>query len=217
MPRDEDDDSPVIQVTSRAQVVKRRPIDAVSRGVYLDVLRRTGSRAAAAAAARPHLRTKASAMSAFENHMETNPTFLAAVMDAEAEMAGQLDEEIRRRAMEGVVTFEKKDAEGNVLERRVEHDNKLLVQVARNVGKRVNPSAWAPDDKRVVVEGGTRNVNLSMDIDRMLEDMPSEAIAALVSAAEKAKTRALTAGPVAEDIEDAEIVESSLDNGSKGN
>lgn len=218
MARNKDDDAPAIVVTPRDQITKRRPIDAVARAKYLDVLVRTGSRSAAAAAARPHLRTKASAMSVFENHMASNPAFMAQVLDAEARVAGELDAEIIRRAMEGVVVYEKyavnDKGERELVERRVDHDNKLLVQVARNVGRRVNPTAWAPDDKRVVVEGGTTNVSVAVDLDRVLEGMSSDAIRSLVDAAGKARLMA----PVEDgDAEDADVLDLPLDNGSHGN
>lgn len=138
-------------------------------------------------------------------------------MDVESHVAGLIDREIYKRAMEGKVVFQKKNDRGEVVEERIDHDNKLLLTLARNVGRRVDPSAWAPEDKRVVVENNSRTLNVSMDVDRLLEEMPTEAIRAMLNAVEK--TKALPAPePMDEedDVEDAEVVPapSSLDNGT---
>lgn len=222
------DDEPAIVVTPIDQVKKRRPIDAVAKGTYLAVLAKTGSRSAAAAAARPHLRTRSSAMNAFEAHISANPAFRAQVEDIEAHVAGLLDTEILERALHGKVTYQKyeineRTGERELVEERIEHDNKLLVQAARNVGRRVNPAAWAPDEKRVVVEGGTTNTTVTMDVDKLLDGMSTEAIRSLLESAKAAKALPAPEVTDAELLEEDDLVADAierskpLDNGTDSN
>lgn len=188
----DDDDVPAIVVTPLAEVIRRRPVDAVAEARFLDELAKTGSRSAAAAAARPHLRSKASALSTFASHIQANPRFAAQVADVEAHVAGLLDREALDRALNGKVTYEKYDpATGKIVERRVDFDNKLLLTVARNIGKRVDPTAWAPDEKKLVVEGMGAGVKAVVDMDKFLDDMPTDALRAMMVAVGNAKVMGL--------------------------
>lgn len=204
-------DEPAIEVDARPMRV-RRPVDDVARAKYLDTLAKTGSRSAAAAAARPHIASTKSAMNAMDAHIASNPAFKAAVMDAETKLLGKVEETILDRALNGVVVFQKKaanaDGEYEVVEERIEHDNQLLLRVANRLGNRgSDPGAWAKET-RVVVSGGTTNLHAVVDIDHMMEGMSSEAIKEMMAGAARAKELAAASDGNAEElVEDAEIVE----------
>lgn len=198
-----DDDEHVITVAPRA-VARRTAVDAIARARYLEVLSKTGSHAAASAAARPHLHTKRSAMQTMERHIAANATFAAQVNDVLANVSGRLDEEIINRALNGKVVYQKKNSEGDVLEEKIDYDNNLLLKVARQVGKRIDPNAWAPEDKRIVVDNN-KTVDVTVNIDNILEKLDSDAIRNLIEATSQAK--ALSSGDQMEDVEDAEILD----------
>lgn len=127
-----------------------------------------------------------------ESHIATNPEFAAQVIDAETGLLGIVEATIVDRALHGVTVFEKsapnpRTGELEVVERRTEHDNTLLVKVARQLGRKgADPNAWA-DEKRLVVSGGTTNVTATVDIDRMLENMDEGAIRQMIAGANKAR------------------------------
>lgn len=205
-----DDDVPVIEVEEVGRTV-RRPIDAVARAKFLDELKRTGSRQAAAAAARPHIRTRRSAYSAFINYMQQHPQFEAQVLDAEAELAGAVEIEIRRRAFDGVVTYEKRDENGNVLEQKVQHDNKLLLGLARRLAGRNERGAWV--ERKELTVTNVEEQQVTADVDKVLEELDDAALKQLMGSLRK--NRQLTA---ANQAEDAELVaEELLDDGPDGN
>lgn len=211
----DDGDVPAIEVVTKAPRARRRPVDDFARKTYLDVLRATGSRPAAAAAARPHIRGRGSAMNIMENHITANPIFAAAVADVEADVTGKVDQEIFTRAMEGKVVAIKRNAEGAVVEERREYDNTLLLRLRRTVGRRVDPGGYV-DEKRIVVSGGVNNTTVVANIDAFLDGLDDNALRQAIASAEKAAKAALPAGQE-EEVEDAELVEDDVPARGAGN
>lgn len=222
----DDEDVPAITLLPGIPGQRRAAIDALAEAAYLDVLARTGSRAAAAVAARPHLADRRSAVKTFDRHIREDERFADMVRDVEASVAGRLDATIIDRALNGVVTYVKRDGvTGAVVEERRDYDNALLVKVARQVGKRVDPDAWAPEEKRISVTTGPTRVDERVDLDNVLEGMSSEAIRDMLAATKKARAlgppppvvldeEGRRTDPVAEALAN---VESSLDTGRKDN
>lgn len=208
----DDDDVPAIEVAPLRQAM-RRPVDAVARARYLEELARSGSHLAAAAAARPHLvRSKRSADAVMRAHMDSNPEFAAQVRDVLSHLAGRLQSEAVKRALEGVVVYTKKDDRGNVVEERRQYDNDLLLKMLREVGKKVDPTVMAPEERQIKVTGTVGHVHASIDMEKMMEGMSTEAIRQMMEAADAARL-----GPGDEvDVIDAEgedfdPVQSALD------
>lgn len=197
-----DDDLPTIDISPKP-LTRKVAVDQIARARYLDVLARTGSHAAASVAAAPHLKTKTSAASTMSGHIKAHPSFAAQVQDVLASVAGKLDTEILDRALNGKVTYQKKDHHGKVVEEKIDYDNNLLLKVARQVGKQVDPGAWAPEDKRLIVQNN-KSLDVHVSIDNILDGLDSDAIKNLIDATTKAK--ALGSGDQHAGIEEADII-----------
>lgn len=209
----DDEDKPGIVVTSAAKLRTRRPVDEVTEARFLDVLRKTGSFASAAAAVRPHLASKRSAYSVMRNHVLAKPTFAAKVKDVLAEALGEFEAEVQRRAMEGVVTRREYGEDGKVKAETIKHDNKLLVQATRRLERMLDPDAdgWA-SERRQLPPPPQVTVNIQQ-IDAAIGDLDPAALRKLQSGLKKAE--ALKTPEM--DIEDAEIVSLTLDSGGDSN
>lgn len=187
-----------------------RPIDAEVKRIFLDELERTGSYASAAVKARPHLRSRKSAASVFQDLESRDPEFKAQVSDAYAQIAAEGERLLRERAFDGVVEKIKYATDpktGEVLMRRnsdtmamepiiveqtTKHDNNLLVLVTRNALRRLDPDAYTPPTakKNIHVSGGTMNVSANVDLDRIVEAMPYEVRVGFLKAIQEAKVLA---------------------------
>lgn len=201
MPVD-DEDVPAIEVVSRTK--RRAAIDETARTIYLDALERTGSRPAASVAAKPHVRSRKSAMQTFQDHIASNPAFAAKVADIESKLTGKVDEEIYKRAMEGVQTFAKYDGTGKVMEERRDFDNNLLLKLRRSLARNIDPTGFQ-DEKRLIVSGGTQNTLAVGNVDAFLDGLSDDALRQVIAASERSKQLA-AASEVEDDVEDAEIV-----------
>jgi hypothetical protein len=100
------------------------------------VLTEIGSVTAAAAAATPWSKTKASAYSTFQKEIKQNPEFAEAVKEAKAIFLGAMNTEIVRRAMEP--TERPIVSQGEVVATELKYDNNLLLRLAQ----RHQPDKW---------------------------------------------------------------------------
>lgn len=144
------------------------PVTEVEKEAFLSAMVTTKSWYAAAIAARPFARDKKSAWQIFRRLIERDREFCARFEQACAEALGTVESEIHRRALEGIVEYEKYDDKGNLVERRIKFDSKLLLASAARLSQKMEPGAW---DKRttVDVQGGTHNT-VELDV----ADLPRE-------------------------------------------
>lgn len=166
-------DKPAVDLAAVPREVNS-PVTELEKEAFLAAMVTTKSWYAAAAAARPFARNKKSAWSAFRRLVERDREFCARFEQACIEALGTVESEIHRRALEGIVEYERFEG-GEVVERRIKYDSKLLLASAARLSQKIEPGAW---DKRttVDVQGGTHNTveldvaDLSRDVrDRILE------------------------------------------------
>jgi hypothetical protein len=105
--------------------------------VYLEVLRRTGSKRAAARAASPHADGAEGARSSFRALERRDPTWALAVRAALDDAVGLVEETIAERAVEGV--DEPVYQKGELVGFRKVYSDTLLLRLAA----RLAPEAWS--------------------------------------------------------------------------
>ena len=137
----------------------RQPVDDRRKEVYLEVLRKTGSKAAAAAAASPHADPNARrpGFASFRDLIRKDPEFAEQVADAKQFALGLVERTIAERALtpERRPIFVKGELVDWVEDRR--SADKLLLAVAR----RLDPGAWS-EKSEVKVDGQVRHEHAHM-------------------------------------------------------
>lgn len=162
------------------------PVTELEKEAFLEAMVRLKSWYAAAVAARPYARDKKSAWAVFRRLVEKDREFCSRFEQACVDALGTVESEIHRRALEGVVEYERYE-KGELVEKRIKYDSKLLLASAARLSQKIEPGAW---DKRttVDVQGGTHNtVELEVsDLSREVRDRILEAVRAK-KALQKAK------------------------------